>query len=461
MPNFFISYDRDDRPLTRQLAAQLRRVYGYNEVWFDENIYGGEHWWEEIRQQIARCDIFMFLLSDESANSPYCEKERAEAERLRKPILPVRISTIQNIPPQFQDIQYVDMSEGQITVENFTELNAAIRQISQRMGRLTRDTKTIVVNKRSRNRVLIAVIPLLVVVLLVILVMTAPQQPFQGELSYASGRSSILISQGGLGGAINQVLGRNPWQVSAAVAADTRLVWSPDKSQVAYTGRAGGNSEVFVISSSGGTPQNLTNNAAEDADPDWSGNKITFATNRDGNFEIYMMGADGSNPINLSNSPGDDLFPAWSPDGDQIAFASNRDGDYEIYIMTVDGQDVFALTDNEVDDLAPAWSPDGLQLAFESNRVRKGGPGNVPGSAGSESARNWDIYVADIDGEGASALTRSPGDDRHPAWSLDGKQLAFVSDRSGSEDLYLKNVADKTKDILLAEGVEGFPAWRS
>src|SRR5262245_25906667 len=139
MTRFFISYDRDDRTLTRQLAGQLRRVYGYNDVWFDENIYGGEHWWAEIRQQIATCDIFIFMLSGDSAESPYCEKERAEAELLRKPILPVRIAQMEVIPEKLRDIQYVDMSEGQITVENFTELNAAIRQIAQRIGQRTRE----------------------------------------------------------------------------------------------------------------------------------------------------------------------------------------------------------------------------------------------------------------------------------------------------------------------------------
>src|SRR5215510_13836527 len=57
MTSIFISYDRDDRPLTRQLATQLRRVYGFDQVWYDENIRGGEDWWDEIRKQIADRDI--------------------------------------------------------------------------------------------------------------------------------------------------------------------------------------------------------------------------------------------------------------------------------------------------------------------------------------------------------------------------------------------------------------------
>jgi dipeptidyl aminopeptidase/acylaminoacyl peptidase len=457
MTRFFISYDRDDRTLTRQLAVQLRRVYGYNEVWFDENIYGGEHWWNEIRQQIATCDIFIFMLSEESAKSPYCEKERVEAVTLHKPVLPVRITNIQEIPDKLREIQYVDMSEGQITVENFTELNAAIRQIAQRIGKRTSEQTGVRRGARSWRRLLV-IAPLLVLALLVGLVVTTPQEPFQGELSYVSGSSGISIMQGSFQGVIARLLGRNPFSIAVKVADDSRLAWSPDKSYVAYCD----NGDIWIVAADGSGSQNLTNNPADDADPTWSDGQIAFATNRDGNYEIYVMDVSGGNPVNLTNAPGDDRSPAFSRDGSHIAFASNRDGDYEIYVMNRDGSGVIPLTDNNADDLSPVWSPDDLQVAFESSRVRTGGPGSVPGR--STNSGNWDIYLTDVDGSGgANALTRSPGADRHVAYSPDGKQIAFISDRSGSTDLYVKNLLDKGKDILVIEDIQSmaFPSWRS
>src|SRR5262245_52651008 len=158
MTSIFISYDRDDRPLTRQLATQLRRVYGFDQVWYDENIRGGEDWWDEIRRQIADREIFMYLLSEDSATSPYCQAEHAEAQRLHKEVLPVRIAPVKEIPDHLKQIQYVDMSEGTITVENFTELNAALKRISDKIDRDERQ-RMAKVSAKPRSRAGLIALP--------------------------------------------------------------------------------------------------------------------------------------------------------------------------------------------------------------------------------------------------------------------------------------------------------------
>lgn len=469
MTRFFISYDRDDRPLTRQLAAQLRRVYGYDDVWFDENIYGGADWWQEIRKQIASCDIFIFLLSDESARSPYCEKERAEAERLKKEILPVRIAPVKEIPPQFRQIQYVDMSEGKITVENFTELNAAIRQIAKRLASDTMQVRTVPQARKSRLGLILIPIALIAVLLLGLVVST-PQRPFQGELTYTSGRTTsvnLLGIQGGFPGLVSNLLGQSTRQIAANLASDSRFAWTEDGNRLAFAAPNNGATHLFTMNADGSNLQTLSDNpTANDFNPAWSpdGSQILFTSDRDGNQEIYVIEAATASAINLTNNPAsDDSFAVWSPDGTQIVFASNRDGDWDLYLMNADGSDLILLTENDIDDQAPAWSPDGTQLAYQSNRVRKLGPGNVPGSGGSTTARNWDIYILVLDGGGSFAITRSPAADQRPAWSPDGTQIAFISDRNGDNDIYLKNLSDRNKDILLIDEVEGvpFPAWRS
>jgi len=57
----------------------------------------------------------------------------------------------------------------------------------------------------------------------------------------------------------------------------------------------------------------LTDNAAEDTDPDWSpnGRRIAFTSHRDGNFEIYVMTANGSAQTRLTNNPAFDADPSW------------------------------------------------------------------------------------------------------------------------------------------------------
>jgi len=89
----------------------------------------------------------------------------------------------------------------------------------------------------------------------------------------------------------------------------------------------------------------------------------------------------------------------------RIAFASSRSGDLEIYSMNTDGSDVVQLTDGPATDEEPAWSPDGRHIAFASNRE-----GGV-----------FRLYSMASDGSGVIMLTDSSVD---PAWSRDGSRIA-------------------------------------
>ena len=66
---------------------------------------------------------------------------------------------------------------------------------------------------------------------------------------------------------------------------------------------------------------------------------------------------------------------AQVPPRGQIAFTSNRDGNPEVYFMDTEGKNLRNLTNHPARDGAPAWSPDGRWIAFASDR--EGGPGNL------------------------------------------------------------------------------------
>jgi TolB protein len=121
--------------------------------------------------------------------------------------------------------------------------------------------------------------------------------------------------------------------------------------------------------------------------------------------------------------------------GERIAFFSDRDGDDEIYVMDRDGQRVEQLTHNsgpearEPDDFLPAWSPDGRSIAFVSTRDQ---PGQAMPS-GDEPAPE-EIYVMDADGGKEKRLTSNSDSDVSPDWTPDGK-ITFVRCREDGDSI--------------------------
>lgn len=127
---------------------------------------------------------------------------------------------------------------------------------------------------------------------------------------------------------------------------------------------------------------------------------------------------------------------------DVIAYESTRDANTDIYL--VDAHGFTRLTSDPAFDGEPAWSPDGRRIAFVSNR---------------DGQRH--IYVMSGDGSGVAQLTAGSGQERAPAWSPDGSKIAFSSDRDsiGNYDIYLMNADGSGVIRLTARGGGGGPAW--
>lgn len=142
MPRFFVSYSRADRRFVDDFVPLLEPVYGRDSVWFDDQIPGGVDWWEMILGEVRRCDIFIYLLSNDSLTSPYCQDECREALRLNKPILQViarpKTDIKANLPDDLKallKLQYVDLSK--IDLPATTKLHAAIRALESRLANNT------------------------------------------------------------------------------------------------------------------------------------------------------------------------------------------------------------------------------------------------------------------------------------------------------------------------------------
>jgi serine/threonine kinase PknH len=91
----FISYSSQDRSAIEPLTAALRRAR--QQVWFDEDLGGGEAWWSEILEQIRSCEVFIVALSNHSLGSKPCQAELRYAQALQRPILPVRIGSVDSM----------------------------------------------------------------------------------------------------------------------------------------------------------------------------------------------------------------------------------------------------------------------------------------------------------------------------------------------------------------------------
>src|SRR5260221_14694925 len=108
MTVIFISYSNKERHLIKGIAEDLRDMG--HKIWLDQELAGGDEWWQEILGNIRMCDIFTFCLSHESLESHPCHLEYKYAYQLNKHILPVMVAdaNVDILPSELSKVQYVD-----------------------------------------------------------------------------------------------------------------------------------------------------------------------------------------------------------------------------------------------------------------------------------------------------------------------------------------------------------------
>lgn len=109
MAHIFISYNRKSEARVKVLADDMEAL-GHT-VWFDQDLSGGQTWWDKILATIRETDIFVFALSPEALQSTACKREYHYASRLGKPILPIQVTdgiSTNLLPPALSQLQIVD-----------------------------------------------------------------------------------------------------------------------------------------------------------------------------------------------------------------------------------------------------------------------------------------------------------------------------------------------------------------
>jgi Tol biopolymer transport system component/DNA-binding winged helix-turn-helix (wHTH) protein len=223
--------------------------------------------------------------------------------------------------------------------------------------------------------------------------------------------------------------------------------FSPDGQFIVYKS-LGSSPQISVhyvpkLGHEGDTP--ISDNPA-DCCPTWSpdGQSIAFTRIQNGRREIYSVSSSGGAPRLLLSVPTKTEFAQldWSPDGKSIAFTGDSLGGTRILVLSINDLSVMALTGKGYLDWGPAYSPDGRQLAF------------VRGQIGSPNA---EIFIMSADGGEAKQLTTANSHIHDPpAWTSDGKRIVYSLDQNGDPRLWQIPVAGGAPELISGAGS---PSW--
>ena len=243
---------------------------------------------------------------------------------------------------------------------------------------------------------------------------------------------------------------------------------SPDGKWVAYvlstpdSVKDKSDTDIWMIGWEGGEPIRLTASPEGESRPRWTpnGKYLTFLSSRyeTKSSQIWRMDTRGGEAVKLTELKYSISDYVWSQDSKKIAlviadqessdevekkkstkpimidryhFKSDGDGYLErkrnhLYVFDVETKKLDTLTKGDYDEGSPVWSPDGKQLAFVSNRT-----------ADADRNANSDIWVMESKrGSTMRQLTTWTGSDSNPAWSDDGKMIAYLTSQLASYNAY-------------------------
>ena len=173
------------------------------------------------------------------------------------------------------------------------------------------------------------------------------------------------------------------------------------------------------------------------------GTRLAVEIENEGQADIWVYDIERDVPTRLTFDDASDGTPAWAANGEQIVFASQRDGAPNLYRMPADGSgEAVALIEPGSPRFGPSLSADGRMLAFI--QIGSTGP---------------DVWLLQEGGE-PTPLVESPAAEVAAAVSPDGNWVAYLSNESGSYELYVRPTSGKGRWQISANG-GGSPEWSS
>jgi len=205
------------------------------------------------------------------------------------------------------------------------------------------------------------------------------------------------------------------------------LEWSPDRSQILASLESDDENQLALISLADGTARNLRPLDPLLSNTCFSPNGLYIAYDlpqREGSLahDIVMLRTDGGEETPLVEHPADESVLGWSPDGNWVLFASDRSGSIDLWALRVAGgetQGTPQLLKRNIGRIRPMGFTRSGSFFYSVERATE------------------DVYVADIDPDSQrvvvsprEAIQRYEGANYFPAYSPDGRYLAYVSKRA-------------------------------
>lgn len=244
--------------------------------------------------------------------------------------------------------------------------------------------------------------------------------------------------------------GERQLNTSGVVPQHRELDWSPDGKSIAFAARAG----IYLLSLDTSTVHLISQAPplSEDWGPSFSadGQKVLFVRNREIGRpdEIWVTTPSADAESRILSEPGKIASPPqWSSDGRSVIFASSRSGHPALWRASFDAPDSIVQIGEAG---SPAWDPAvshrGYRFAYE--RIIR-------------SLSVWQMDLATPDKQPRLLVSSTSDTDQGPApqFSPDGQKLAYMSDRSGTMEIWVSNRDGSRPFQLTAVGGAGTPRW--